>query len=548
MPGGAGAQLAQERRTWWLLWALLTLAGLAWAASLPLMTGPDEPAHAVRAAGIVRGELVGRPIPGAHNHFVTVPAPAGYDKADDAGLCFVGDPHYPIYGAGLPRTADCPVVAASDREADVLTYEHRGQPTFYALVGGPSLWLTGQDGLYLMRAIGVFVGAALLASAMVTLRRLPNPRLAAIALFVALTPTALYMIATVNTAGLEIAAAFCAWTGCLALALGVHLPDRRLVARAGVGLTVLTLTRGVGPGFAVVVLLVCAALAPAARRRMLFARHDVRAWLAVVTVAFAASAAWLAYVHRSFPLPNRTGAGLGAAVGEIPWWLRSIVGVMGSDDVAPPVALHVAWGLAVIAVLAWALVAGRPARALVGLGLLAMAVVLLVSGEGFSVPQTGYRWQGRYVFPLVVGGLMVAASVKARAAPPADDRRWQRLAGMTVTLLVAIQVFVFTYALRHYTVGFDGTTNPLSFLTDPIWSPPTGPPWLWLMLFTASWAGAAVVVLRMASPASSWPAAAAPRPLLTASSVAGTTAVTPGDSRVAGRSRLRTEARSRAPE
>ena len=36
-------------------------------------------------------------------------------------------------------------------------------------------------------------------------------------------------------------------------------------------------------------------------------------------------------------------------------------------------------------------------------GLLALG--LLVSGEGFSIPDTGYWWQGRYVMSAVRGAI-----------------------------------------------------------------------------------------------------------------------------------------------
>lgn len=82
-----------ERRTWWRAFALVLLATLAWSSGIPLLTGPDEPSQVVRAAGVVRGDAIGRPVPGTDNFFVEVSAPAGYEIAAEAGGCFLGEAH-----------------------------------------------------------------------------------------------------------------------------------------------------------------------------------------------------------------------------------------------------------------------------------------------------------------------------------------------------------------------------------------------------------------------------------------------------------------------
>src|SRR3954447_25367675 len=46
-----------SRRTWWSLFASLLIGCLAWSVATPLMASADEAAHAVRAAGVARGQL-----------------------------------------------------------------------------------------------------------------------------------------------------------------------------------------------------------------------------------------------------------------------------------------------------------------------------------------------------------------------------------------------------------------------------------------------------------------------------------------------------------
>ena len=50
-------------RNWLISFAVLFIAVAAWSFASPLGSAPDEPAHLIRAASLVRGELIGKPIP-----------------------------------------------------------------------------------------------------------------------------------------------------------------------------------------------------------------------------------------------------------------------------------------------------------------------------------------------------------------------------------------------------------------------------------------------------------------------------------------------------
>ena len=65
--------------TFLVLWAATAALGLAWAASTPMAASPDEPAHIIKAAAVVRGEWIGEPTdrPG----FTKVEVPAGVAAA-----------------------------------------------------------------------------------------------------------------------------------------------------------------------------------------------------------------------------------------------------------------------------------------------------------------------------------------------------------------------------------------------------------------------------------------------------------------------------------
>lgn len=530
-----GPQPTRERRLWWQVFGLLVLACTVWALALPPMTGPDEAANAVRASAVARGQWTGDPMPelmnGAPewaNVMVEVQVPQSFARADQVGGCFTGVPRELFFGAiPKPRGTECPELTDETDEVTTTTYEYRGQPFFYFLVGLPTLLSVDEPGAFGMRLVGLLLCSAVLASALLSVLRLGRRArtLVMAGALVALTPEVLYLASTQNAAGLEIAASLCLWATGLALVTLPEAPEARLVHRAGVALVLLVLTRGLSPAFAALALLVLVVVARPGRIRHLLGRNDVRAWAGVSAAAVAVSAVWLWYIHAVFPLHGYPPTGFARSWDRIPWWSQGMIAVFGSTDVIPPFALHWLWGGAAAAVLAVALVRGSRLHLLMAAGLVVLGVGLLISGEGFGVPQTGFWWQGRYVMPCIVGALLLApAGIRAArstgagaeadvdgsddgAAEAADidvDDAGRRdplvtvLGWGVVALFVGGQVWSFAYALRHYTVGHDGPRNPSRFLFDPIWSPPVHPAVL-LAVFTAAVAGLALVAWRSAT-------------------------------------------------
>jgi Predicted membrane protein (DUF2142) len=477
---------ADERRQWWACFGTLLAVTGAWALATPLMTGHDEGANAVRAAAVVRGQLVGRPLPPSETGFVEnsvveVDVPEAYGRAGDVGECFLGIPHERFPGMALPPPGrvDCPAIGDGDGTAVARTTQHRHPPAYHALVGLPTLVLRGTAGAYLMRLVGAALCSALLASALVSVRQFANSRLVAVALFAVFTPEVVYLAATVNTAGAEAAASIGLWVNGLALATSDGVADRLLVRRAGVALVILVLSRPMGPLFAALALGVSAILAGRHRVVALVGRTDVRWWAVAGVGGVVANLAWLAYIQSRWPIAPFEGTGAAEAAGRIGWWMRSVVGVFGSTDVIPPVGVHLVYGLITVVVVALGLSSAHPRDAAIVLALLVAGVALLVSGEGLAFPQTGYWWQGRYVLPILIGGI-ITASVVARGRPGV---RWGPVA---ITALCSVHVVMLCYAARHYAVGYGGPANPVRFLTDPVWSPPTGPAALYVAAFTVA--------------------------------------------------------------
>ena len=63
------------RRVFWLAFTLLMVVTAAWSLASPIAAGPDENAHVIKAAAVVRGDLRGTPSPvDPGEGRVTVPA------------------------------------------------------------------------------------------------------------------------------------------------------------------------------------------------------------------------------------------------------------------------------------------------------------------------------------------------------------------------------------------------------------------------------------------------------------------------------------------
>ncbi len=517
--GATPSRHARDRRTWWCAFVLLAVAGGSWALSLPVLTGPDEAAHGIRAAAVARREFVGsagRPFLWAENILVTVQVPEAYANASVVGSCFLGR----VSGPTLPELLDqpelpripppptCPEFEGGGRTVPALTYEQRGQPLYYGVAGLPSLRWTGEGGVILGRLLGAVVCAAALASGLVSALRLARPRLAVVAVAVATTPAVLYLAGVVNSAGVENAFALSAWVSGLALVRGAAPDiDRRLVVRTAAALALLAMTRGFSPLYVLVIGAVLIAVARPGRVRALLARTDVRVGIAAVGVGGLASALWLWHIDGRLPLPDRAGTGWATASGELWWFTRHAVAVFGSNDVVPPVALHIAWVAVALGVVAVGLRRARRRHVATLVGLLVFIELLQVSAEGLSFPPTGFWWQGRYVLPLLLGVPLAAAAVfgadDGSTADPRreEDARLRRLGPPTLVLLVALQAWAFLYAARHYAVGFDGPASPLEYLTDPDWSSPYGPAWLLALTFTGALAALAALAWRAANDA-----------------------------------------------
>ncbi len=235
--------------------ALTWLLGGLYAIATPVMGVPDEPAHVIRAASVVRGQLTPGSRPDDVRRYDTARVPET--------LAF---PLVPCFTLDGLRGAPSLLGAAGASSWEVASPASRYNPLYYAVEGLPTLIRPGEGTVYVMRWLTAAIAAALLTLAFIALRELRAPRWGLAALAAAVTPTVLFFAGSVNPSGVEIAAAVALWATLLVW-FTVPRPEleRSRAVRAGIAAVALVTTRSFGPLFLVLVVSGALLVAPDAR-------------------------------------------------------------------------------------------------------------------------------------------------------------------------------------------------------------------------------------------------------------------------------------------
>ena len=483
--------------TWLASFGVLFVAVAAWSFASPLGSGPDEPAHLDRAASLVRGQLLGTPLSHPTNFEkadVTVTLPEVFASlANDLG-CFQFKSRVPA-GCAKP-------LPASTKDVATQTYVGRYPPFYYALVGLPTLVLVSAKGIYAARLVSGALCAAMLALAVVSLRRARGAPLLAAGAALAVTPMVLYLGAVINPSGLEIAAATSAWTAAMALA---SQPPGELgnsaIGSLGFSAAVLILVRSLSPLWALAVLAALVLVGLRSSWRDLLRRRAVQAWLGICLLSAVAAGVWDLYANPFLTEPgtpvaahtSETGVVV-LAIERLDLLVTSSVGFFGWLDAPSPEAVIVTW-LAALGLLVLTAAALGRARAVTAMAMtLAAWVVTPVVIAVAQARSEGILGQGRDYLGLAVGIPIIAGAVARDRF--GDRAKSLRLVSIVVVLLAASQLADFYAALRRYTVG---TNGPLSAFVHVAggWAPPV--PALLLLVMFAVAMGAFALLLRQAA-------------------------------------------------
>lgn len=443
----------------------------AWSFATPLFGAPDEPVHVIKAAAVVRGELVGHLVGGSTDPTATVTVPAFYAGTRNIPACYHRQPTVPASCAPLATGGEAP------KRVDI--YNARYPPLYYAIVGLPSLLGARDAELYLMRLVSAALSAVFVALAVATAVAWSRSRLAIVGVVIAATPMVLFLGGVVNPAGLEASAAIAVWTAGAILVLE-HLddPPPGLVAVLGVSACVLELVRSLSPFWLGLTALVLLAVANLEGLRRFVGHRRVRAGLAIVAVVGVLAVVWILSV-RSYDVFSTTPVGYSVPESTIlefsflhnDYYLPGMIGVFGWFDTYAPTFTYVVWyGLVGFVTIAAAAV-GR-LRDAVTLGVFTVAIVVLpVAISTSQVHRYGFTWAGKDTLPFAVGLPILSAALIGRSLL-AEHRG--RIAGTVALLAFLAQVAAFFEMLRRYAVGTKGPD--FGFLAHPVWKPPVGLP------------------------------------------------------------------------
>lgn len=474
--------------TWAALFALMGL----WAIATPIGAAPDEPAHLIKAASVVRGEFIGDR--GPAGEVVEVPNYIGYTHAQ---TCYAFDE---------TASAECIPDVPGDPNIIVEAPTTAGlyNPLYYVLVGWPSLISTDSSGIFMMRLVSaalVSLTIAIAASIMLTWRR---GVIMSLGMLTAVTPMVLFLGGTVNPNSLEIGATLLAFVGVMSI---VRAPTAERLGPLAVVVAsasaVAANMRGLSLLWLAIALLAPLLVLRLTELRSLLALRSNQAMIGAIVVSAALAAVWLlstnslgAALEGAGPVTNAPGVGTPGIFG-FAWTLfataeytQGVIGNFGWLDTPAPIVVYGIWAALFAVLVGGSLVLGR-GRALAPVLLLLLSVVMLPPVlQGLYITEGGVIWQGRYILPLVVCLVIASASVLADVVD-LSPRSTNRLVLITLAAWAIAQFQSFATALRRYAAGRD---EGWLGLVDPEWQPPGGV-MLLLSLFGAVVLGVGITAL-----------------------------------------------------
>ena len=470
--------------------AAFLLLGSAWALALPVNGTYDEKQHVVRAYAAVTGQW----LPTGH-----APDAIGLpNEAFDAPRSLLPELADCTWSPRPPKPASCQIEVTDRAHTAMPSGAARYSPVYYLLVGAPLLISPDQTGVILARLLSALFAAAMFAAAFMIAARLGN-RLLSLAIVLAATPLVINIGASVNPNGVEMSAGVLLFTALLGLVRTdpAEQPGRWLLVAIGGSGALLITVRGLGPVLCLAALLAVAVVAT--RERLAALLRSARTWAlagAPMLVAVLFAAWWTVYskVTDAAEVPSRAlPYSAGEIVRRIPgergrFYLDQVVARFSYGETLVSPAMIYAWYLAMALLVLPALWYGTARLRLATAGVLTVCAAILIGLELKFVPTAGWWAQPRYVMPLGLGVLVLAAfegRLASRFAGPLpgwlESRLPSRLRGhgypgLPVVALVAALLPLHLYALARVLARFESgiAAGPNPFV-DGSWQPALGP-------------------------------------------------------------------------
>lgn len=485
-------------RVFFLSWLLLSLIAIGWTFATPISASPDEPAHIIKAASVVRGQFVGEP--SEAGHVVQVPR---YIAATHAATCFAFQPHV------TPACAD----TVPGDPADIVSATTTAglyNPMYYLIVGAPSLFFPDDAGIYAMRIISGILSSLFLALTVMIVWTFRNRTLPVLAVAIATPPMLFFLSGSVNPNALEATATLASFAAMTAIVR--HPNDSMLVARCiilAVSAAVAVNSRGLSPLWLLVAILAPLLLLAPGQLGRLVATPAVKWTIGVVAIASALAVAWTlgansltAAIDDPSPEPypgvgSSPISGFLHVVRNTVEFAHGLIGIFGWLDTPAPALTYFVWAAltGTLLFVAFVVLRGRDLR--FSTMLAAAFVVLPAVVQGAYITGGGIIWQGRYTLPLFAMLVVGVAAVLGGHFEGLSPSRMRRVVLIVVGAWAATQIVTFATVLRRYVVGTDGSWGEM--FRAPEWSAPGGNIFV-LAMFTAVVLGTAIAGWRCATP------------------------------------------------
>lgn len=464
---------------------------LIWGLASPLGSVPDEPSHAIRAAAVVRGEPVSQPW-AEHPSLAFAAVPRYVAELRDR-TCFAFHPQ---------TSAACATFAADDPNEIVSTGTSAANngPLFYAIVGTPTLFLTGDIALYGMRFVNAILCAGLLAAIFMQVSLFIISRWTTAAVALAVTPMMLFLGGSINPNGVEAASVGLLFVTLLGI---LRSPStRRILWERSVTIVVavvlLVSTRSISLLWLLAVIAAALVFSNRSVFRVLVRRPPAWIAFAVSAVASFGALVWFSNPPNLLEIPL-AGAGTKPGTAFVSMLARSFdfsasyVGIFGWQDTPSPSFTILVIGSAVVILVLVAFIWGTGRARWVALGFGGLLLLVPPVTQAVVAPHLGYIWQGRYMLAIFVCfliscGMAIDEAIIGRAL--LGRSRVALIVGVT---LIGLGHFAsLETTLRRYMVGDHGAIQ--SMILAPEWQPPLGLAVLTLaMIAWASIATSAVV-------------------------------------------------------
>ncbi|HVM08443.1 MAG TPA: DUF2142 domain-containing protein [Acidimicrobiales bacterium] len=427
-------------------WTLIFGLTLVWAAATPMFGVPDEVSHMVRAAAAVRGDLAGQVVAGEVRYRAIEVLDPGYIAPE------LAPPSGNVCYAGIrERAASCLELRAGSREKQLPSSAVSYPPSYYLLVGWPTLLTQGASSLYAMRAVSALIFSALVALAFANIPPSSRRASAYLGLSVAATPMVWFLGASATPSSTAIAAGFATWVGGHRLVTDQQTPPSKLVWRFGLPLCLLLIVRRDSFIWSAVIVLVLAFLIDVRRILVLARSRHSWVWAAAASGCAVIAAASGGHYASSFVAGTSSSGSASGAFGHLLAYLGEMIGVLGWLDTPLPGAAYHLWYLAAGALLVGAFSIARWRHAVALAALLTIIASLIV----YFGAQVFPYFQGRYALPAAIGVPILAGL--SLASPQVPHMFPRRAVVIMLGLAGIVHLLGFYQQLRRYAVPGQST-------------------------------------------------------------------------------------------